>query len=94
MFSKRDVKIAKAWVQNRLYEQNGYFPRECDIDILSMGGQYDGVKTFHPVRVACRVGCMRYDFFENKLLEKVDCSVPAEVGFESFFDYVEGKYTD
>ena len=91
MFTKREVKIAKQWVQDRLNEQNGYFPRENEIVILSMGGQYDGVRIFHPCRVACRVGCMRYDFFENKLLEKVDCSEPAEVGFESFFDYVEGR---
>ena len=85
------VKICKQWVQDRLYEQNGYAPRACDITILSWGGSYDGVRIFHPCRVACRVGHMRYDFFNNKLLEKVDCSEPAEVGFENFFDYVEGR---
>lgn len=91
MFTKSEIRIAIAWIQDRLYEQNGYCPRACEIIILSMGGRYDSANTFHPCRVACRVGCMRYDFFENKLLEKVDCSEPAEVGFESFFDYVEGR---
>jgi len=89
--NKRCIKNAKQWVQDRLFEQNGYYPRPCDITILSIGGRYDDVHIFHPVRVACRVGNMRYDFFENKLLEKVDCSEPASVGFENFFDYVDER---
>jgi len=89
--NKHEAKITKQWLQDRLYEQNGYYPRQSDITILSWGGYYDDVHIFHPVNIACRVAHMRYDFFNNKLIEKVDCSHPAEEGFELFMNYVEGK---
>ena len=91
MFSKKDLKIAQSWAQDRLREQNGYAPKLNDIQILSMGGFYDSVHVFHPVKVSFRVSYMRYDFFESRLLEKVDCSEPAEVGFEEFLNYVDGE---
>ena len=91
MFSKKDLKITQSWAQDRLREQNGYAPKLSDIQILSMGGYYYGDHVFHPVKVSFRVGYMRYDFFESRLLEKVDCYEPAEVGFEEFLNYVDGE---
>ena len=67
-FNKRDLKIAKEWMQHRLFEQNGYYPRLCDIQILAMGGSYDGVGTYHPCEVRCKVSSFIYQFFENKLI--------------------------
>ena len=93
-FNKHDVKITQEWVQHRLYEQNGYFPRLCDIQILAMGGSYDDAYVFHPCSVHCRINQFRYQFFNNKLIEKVDCSEPAEIGFQTFLNYIEGGPAD
>ena len=93
-FNKHDVNIAKYWMQDRLFEQNGYCPRLCDIHILAMGGCYDSVGTFHPCAVRCRVNFFIYQFFENKLIEKTNESESVEVGFDNFWNYLEGGPAD